>query len=116
MIGRMTCNSNPVDMRKMPFVPEIGRKSAPIGESPIPVSVLPWQAKEGVTTGQPKFKLFNPVVGSLRMFGESRNCDCRNTMFTPVSRKAAKVTGPAIGTRYSMLEIRLVSPPGKTSW
>src|SRR5260370_6813255 len=104
MMGISTCSSKPVDMRGVKFVPDTGFR---LGEND--GRTLAWQLKLKSKVAQPKavvFKLISWLV--LR-----RNCDSRAMKSTPVSIKAAIATGPTMGTRYSKLVTKLVSPPGK---
>src|SRR5579859_1699770 len=105
MMGISTCNSNPVDMRGIKLVRATGFKSGEKGGGCIVLGTHP----EMLNAGQP-----NCVVSSVLIALElMRNCDWRAIKSTPVSMNAARATGPTMGTRYSTLVTRLVSPPGK---
>src|SRR5207248_11473395 len=97
--------TRPLDMRGTKFVPDRVFKSPEklMGTPPV-------QLKATSRVGQPKEVL---------LISESwpeliRSCEGRRIPSNPKSVKGARVTGPAMGIRYSTLPKILVSPPGKT--
>src|SRR5215469_8209078 len=105
MTGSMTCNSRPVDILGVQLVPGAGFKYGE-KESCSP----PTQLKATSRVGQPYKVLLIWLSWPLLM----RNCDVLTMGSTPKSTKGAKVTGPMMVMRYSVLLTRLKSPPGCT--
>src|SRR5450756_1012414 len=110
--GSMVCNSIPVDMRTIQFVPGTGLRyceKVPLGSVAPPLQTYPLPGPGGI--GQPKMvfsKFWNWI-------GLTCNCEVRRIGSMPASTKGAMATGPAMVMRYSALAFRLRSPPGVTS-
>src|SRR5580658_9140585 len=105
--GKNTCNSRPVDILGVQFVPGTGcRYCGNFCVDP------PTQLKPASSAGQPKtVLLISSYCPSLILSWESRRIGS-----TPRSTKGARATGPAMVMRYSKFPTRLKSPPGKTIW
>src|SRR5437016_5376097 len=111
MTGSIICNSRPVDMRGVQFVPETGVRN---GENGCPVTGLPLDPP---TQFSPTSNAGHPNTVLLMSFSwpdAIRNCDCRRIGTTPTSMNGARATGPTIVMRYSTLLTKLKSPPGNT--
>src|SRR5271168_1624279 len=114
MTGRKTCNSRPVDIRGVQFVPDTGVRYCPNGgmdEPRPPGSCPPVQLKPISSAGQPKDVLLMSCCCDSLILG----CDGRKMGSMPRSAKGAMATGPAMVMRYSRLPMTLKSPPGVVS-
>src|ERR1700678_1566267 len=105
--GKNTCNSRPVDILGVQFVPGTGwRYCGNFCVDP------PTQLKPTSRAGQPKTVLLIKSYWVSLIF----NWEGLRIGSTPISTNGAKATGPAMVMRYSKLPTKLKSPPGKTIW
>src|ERR1022692_646950 len=102
--GKNTCNSSPVDILGVQFVPLTGLRNCENF-----CLVPPTQFRAMSTAGQPKTTLLIKSNCPELIL----NCEFLRIGSMPKSTNGARETGPAMVIRYSELATTLKSPPGK---